>query len=92
LDKLVAPVLDAVHTDALSRSRIWRMLHDVDLKLHQREYWLNSHDEDVDTKAQALCQLYVKALEAYEQGRLVLCCDDKTGMQSLERKAPTKPA
>jgi putative transposase len=34
----------------------------------------------------------VGALEAYAQGRLVICCDEKSGMQVLERKAPTKPA
>ena len=38
------------------------------------------------------CQLYAKALAYYAQGRLVLCGDEKTGMQVLERKAPTKPA
>jgi hypothetical protein len=32
------------------------------------------------------------ALEAYAQGRLVICCDEKSGMQVLERNAPTKPA
>jgi hypothetical protein len=36
--------------------------------------------------------LYVTALEAYEHGRLIICCDEKTGMQVLERKAPTQPA
>jgi transposase len=92
LDELVAPVLDALHTDALSRSSIWRILHDVDLKPHKSASWLNSHDEDFDTKAQAICHLYAKALEAYPHGRLVICCDEKTGMQILERKAPTKPA
>ena len=59
---------------------------------HKSEYWLNSHDEDFDTKAQTICQLYVKALKSFEQGRLVICCDEKSGMQVLERKAPTKPA
>jgi hypothetical protein len=64
----------------------------LDLKPHQSEYWLNSHDEDFDAKAKTLCHLYVTALESYQEGRLVICCDDKTGMQILERKAPTKPA
>ena len=27
----------------------------------------------------------------YQQGRLVICCGEKTGMQILERKHPTKP-
>ena len=92
LDEIAATLLDDLDTDAISRSSIWRILHEVDLKPHKSEYWLNSHDEDFEAKAHAICQLYVKALEAYQQGRLVICCDEKTGMQVLERKAPTKPA
>jgi transposase len=92
LDESVTTLLDTLHTDSISRSSIWRILHDIDLKPHQSPYWLNSHDEDFDAKAQRICQLYVGALSAYEQGRLVVCCDEKTGMQVLERKAPTKPA
>src|SRR5262249_10878975 len=71
LEELVATVLDALHTDALSRPSLWRILHDVDLKPHKSAYWLNSHDEDFDAKAQAICHLYAKALEAYQHGRLV---------------------
>ena len=92
LDEIVATLLDALHTDAISRSSIWRILQDVDLKPHKSTYWLNSHDEQFDTKAHTICQLYAKALESYQQGRLVICCDEKTGRQVLERKAPTKPA
>jgi hypothetical protein len=85
-------LLDALHTDSISRSRIWRILQDVALKPHKSAYWLNSPDEDFDAKAHTICQLYATALDYYPQGRLVLCCDEKTGMQVLERKAPTKPA
>ena len=92
LDEIVATLLDALHTDAISRSSIWRILHDVDLKPHKSAYWLNSHDEDFDAKAHTICQLYAKALAYYSQGHLVLCCDEKTGRHVLERKAPTKPA
>src|SRR5467141_3583869 len=92
LDEIVAAFLDALNTEAISRSSVWRILHDVDLKPHKSEYWLNSHDADFDAKARHLCHLYAKALESYHQGRLVICCDEKTGMQVLERKAPTKPA
>lgn len=92
LAEIVATLLDALHTETISRSSIWRILHDVDLKPHKSEYWLNSHDEDFEAKAQALCQLYAQAIEAYQQGRLVICCDEKTGMPVLERKTPTKPA
>jgi transposase len=92
LDEIVATLLDALHTDAISRSSIWRILQDVDLKPHKSAYWLKSHDEQFDAKAQTICQRYAKALESYQQGRLIICCDEKTGMQVLERKAPTKPA
>jgi len=91
LDALVATVLDALHTDALSRSSIWRLLQAVDRKPPKSAHWLTSPDEDFDTKAQAICHLYAKALEAYQHGRLVSCCDAKTGMHILERKAPTTP-
>jgi transposase len=92
LDEIVTTLLDALATDAISRASIWRILQDVDLKPHKSEYWLNSHDEQFDAKAHTICQLYAKALEFFQQGRLVICCDEKTGMQVLERKAPTKPA
>jgi transposase len=92
LDEMVTALLETPGTDAISRASIWRILEDVDLKPHKSEYWLNSHDEDFEVKAQPICQLYVGALEAYAQERLVICCDEKSGMQVLERKAPTKPA
>jgi transposase len=92
LDEIVATLLDVLGTAPISRSSIWRILQDADLKPHKSEYWLNSHDEDFDAKAKTICQLYATALESYQNGRLVICCDEKTGMQILERKAPTKPA
>lgn len=92
LDAIVATLLDALHTDAIRRASIWRILHDAALKPHKRAYWLNSHDEAFDAKAPTICQRYAKALAYYSQGRLVLCCDEKTGRHVLERTAPTKPA
>ena len=65
LDEIVAMCLDALHTDAISRSSIWRILHEVDLKPHKSAYWLNSPDEDFDAKARTICQLYAQALDAY---------------------------
>jgi len=92
LDEIATTLLETLGTDPISRSSIWRILQDVDLKPHKSEYWLNSHDEDFETKAQRICQLYVGALASFEQGRLVICCDEKSGMQVTDRKAPTKPA
>jgi transposase len=92
LDEIVTTLLETLNTSPISRSSIWRILQEVDLKPHKNEYGLNSHDEDFDAKAQTICQLDAKAMASYEQGRLLICCDEKTGMPVRERKAPTKPA
>ena len=85
-------MLDALHTAAISRSSLWRILPDVDRKPHKSAYWLNSHEADCDAKAHTICQLYAKALDYSSQGRLVICGDETTGMHVLERTAPTNPA
>ena len=36
--------------------------------------------------------MYLQAAELHEQGVHLLCCDEKTGMQALERAHPTRPA
>lgn len=76
----------------MSRSTIWRILEDADIRPHKSRYWLNSHDPDFDAKAERICRLYLDSPVLYRQGELVICCDEKTGMQILERKHPTKPA
>jgi hypothetical protein len=92
LDNLAFEILrDARHRD-MSRSTIGRILSEADLKPHRSQYWLNSHDPAFDAKAKAICQLYLAAPCFYEQGRLVLSSDEKTGMQILQRKYPTRLA
>jgi transposase len=92
LDDLAASLVNQYAEEAMSRSTIWRVLHEADLKPHRSVYWLNSHDPDFDAKAKAICQLYVQAPVLHQQGELVICCDEKTGMQILQRKYPTIPA
>src|SRR5436190_17536222 len=77
---------------SLSRSTIQRILAEADLKPHKSVYWLNSHDPDFDFKATDICRLYLAAPRMYQEGRLVLSSDEKTGMQILGRKYPTQPA
>jgi len=90
LDDLVAALLQH-GLQPMSRSSIWRMLEEADLKPHRSVYWLNSHDPDFETKARAICQLYSHALRDYHQERVVICADAKTGMQMLQRRYPTQP-
>ena len=93
LDDLAAALVNrAAHDSAMSRSTIWRTLDQADLKPHRSVYWLNSHDPDFDAKARAICKLYLEAPAMYQRGRLVIGCDEKTGMQALGRPHPTQPA
>lgn len=92
LAEIVATGLDDLPSDALSRSRGWRILHDLALKPPQSESWLNRPDAHCEAKAHAMCQRSIEAVDSSHQGRLVICCDDTTGMPILERQAPTTPA
>src|SRR5439155_5568352 len=92
LDDMTATLRDHVRARAMSRSTLWRILDDADLKPHRSVYWLNSHDPAFEAKARDICHLYVNALRFYQHGRLVICVDEKTGMQILQRKHPTQLA
>jgi hypothetical protein len=85
LDDLVA-ALPQHRLQPLSRSSLWRILAEADLKPHRSVYGLNSHDPDCAAKADDLCQLYLQALRFDQAGRLVICADEKTGMQMLQRR------
>ncbi len=90
LDEIAATIVNEAHADAVSRSTVWRVLQAADLKPHKSVYWLNSHDPEFEARAKEICQLYVQAPRFYQEGRLVICCDEKTGMQILQRAAPTQ--
>ena len=91
LDEIAATIVNEAHAQAISRATVWRILDQADLKPHKSVYWLNSHDPDFEAKAKEICRLYLDAPRFYQHGRLVLCCDEKTGMQVLDRVAPTRP-
>jgi transposase len=74
--------------EPISRSSVERILEKVDLKPHRLRPWLHSPDRCFRIKVNDICALYQKAPD----GSIVLCIDEKTGMQALGRKHPTKPA
>jgi len=58
------------------------------------EYWLNAKPDDpVAFAAQVtvVCEVYQHAPAIAEQGGHVISTDEKTGIQALERAAPTLP-
>jgi hypothetical protein len=92
LSDLAARIVNETHAEAMSRSTISRILNQAAFKPHKSRYWLNSHDPDFETKALAVARLYLDAPRLYQHGELVLCTDEKTGIQALEPKYETKPA
>jgi DDE superfamily endonuclease len=90
LDDLVA-ALAPERTWTRSRSRIWRLRDEADLKPHRSVDGLHSHDPDFEAKAHDIGPLYLNTLRFFAQGRVVMCRDAKTGMQILQRPYPTQP-
>lgn len=82
--------------ESISARHVDRLLKEVDLRPHKSKYWLTSPDkrEDPETYQEAVenvSKTYLDALELHEQGVHVVCTDEKTGMQALERKHATRP-
>jgi hypothetical protein len=88
LDDMVAAFHQQRRPRTMSRSSLWRLLEEADLKPPRSVYWLNSHAPDFEAKARDIGFLYVNALRFYEQGRWIICADEKTGMQILQRLYP----
>jgi len=89
---------DEVHKQRVARGiserQIQRFLKQADVKPHKSQYWLNPKIDDrqeYERKAKEICDLYLQAHELRERGVHLISTDEKTGMQALERIAPTKP-
>ena len=65
------------------------------MDLHHTAGWLNAPQRDTlefDTQVKTSCDLYEAAPQLHAQGVHVISTAEKTGIQALERVAPTKPA
>ncbi|MEN9360887.1 MAG: hypothetical protein RL095_2422 [Verrucomicrobiota bacterium] len=78
----------------ISASHIGKILRRAEVKPHRSKYWLNSADRgtpEFEPRCKEVIKLYAEAGELAKQGVNVVCCDEKTGTQALERNAPDKP-
>lgn len=79
---------------SISPRSVGRFLDEADLKPHLSRYWLNHTPDDPETFAQetkTVCDVYHQAPQLHQQGVCIVSTDEKTGIQALERKHPTKP-
>jgi hypothetical protein len=81
--------------EKISVRQVGRYLEQIDIKVHQCKGWLNSKDkikspEEFNKRTQKVCETYKKSKELGEQGIHVMSTDEKTGIQALEHKHPSK--
>jgi transposase len=73
----------------ISRSQLWRILDDLDIKPHKVRGWINRRDDPgFWDRVQEICGLYLDPPE----NALVISADEKTGIQAKERVLATTPA
>ncbi len=70
-------------------------LKDAQIKPHKTAYWLNTTCDDPEQfkqEVKTVCDTYQETKKLHEQGVHVVCNDEKTGIQALERNHKTHPA
>jgi transposase len=81
--------------DSISPSQVQSYLNEAQLKPHQSRYWLNTKEKDPEVFAgqvRTVCDCYLDAPDLYHRcDTYTVCVDEMTGIQALERIAPTKP-
>jgi transposase len=80
--------------DSISPSQVSRYLREAALQPHRSRYWLNTTETDparFEEQVKTVCETYLAApqRERTEQTHTV-CVDEMTGLQALERNAPSK--
>ncbi|WP_042315531.1 hypothetical protein [Desulfofarcimen acetoxidans] len=70
----------------MSRSNIWQTLNEINLKPHKFEMWLHNKDPAFKEKTNIIVDIYNNPPE----DAVVLCVDEKTGIQAVERKYETQ--
>lgn len=70
----------------ISRTSVLRVLTTAELRPHRMQVWLHSEDPEFRAKATEICELYMRP----PPGSVVLSVDEKTGMQALKRRSPTR--
>jgi transposase len=93
--ELAEEVIQREIAETISPRHVGRFLEALDLQPHRSRYWLNNErDQDptaFDAQAKTICDLYAAAPTLAQQGTHLISLDEKTGIQALERKYPTRP-
>jgi transposase len=89
IDELVDEVVRREIVPSIGWSTVQGLLANLDVKPHKTEQWLHSPDPQFREKVTEICELY---LQPPLPNSVVLCIDEKPGMQALERRFPDRAA
>jgi transposase len=95
VQELTDEVIERGIVESISPAQVYRYLREAALQPHKSRYWLNTTEKDPKVFAQqveAVCDTYLEA-PALEKshGTHTVCVDEMTGLQALERNAPSLP-
>ena len=93
--ELAAEVIRRGIVPSISVAQVGRYLREAALQPHKKRYWLNTTEKDpvlFQERVEVVCETYLQApaLEK-EQGTHTISTDEMTGLQALERTAPSQP-
>lgn len=71
----------------VSDSSVRRILNDAELQPHRQQMWMNSQDDEFRQKRDDVLRVYFESPE----NEHIICLDEKTGMQALQRRYPDLP-
>jgi len=74
--------------DSISTSQLAVFLNQADIKPHQVKEWIHTPIEDEEAfsaTVKELSELYTSSPALHDEGTHVISCDEKTGIQALER-------
>ena len=93
--ELADEVLKQGIVPSISVAQVGRYLREAELQPHRSKYWLNTKEKDPEqfqAKVEEVCDCYREAPRLYAQENThTVCTDEMTGIQALERIAPTLP-
>jgi transposase len=96
IPELVDEVIKRGIVPSISVAQVGRDLREAALQPHKKRYWLNTTEKDpvrFQEQVEAVCDTYLEAPAlAKDHGTHTVSTDEMTGLQALERNAPSRPA
>jgi transposase len=95
VQELTAEVIQRGIVASISPAQVYRYLREAALQPHKSRYWLNTTETDparFEAQVKSVCDTYLAAPQQERgHGTHTVSVDEMTGMQALERNAPSKP-